>query len=189
MDENKTMHKDIGLFEIFTTFLRIGLFTFGGGLAMLNVIRHELLDKKKWIDNDEFLNLIIVSTSIPGLIAANCAYQLGYRLRKSMGAFFAVLGVILPSFFIILIIVSQFSKSLSGTTAQAFLRGSSAAVLAQIAYSTMIFGRDVVMDIYSMLVVALGLSLLLFLSLHPVLIILICMLLRYVLPVKRRDQF
>lgn len=179
--------KDVSLFEIFSVFFRIGLFTFGGGLAMLNVIRHELLHKKHWINNEEFLNLIIISTSIPGLIAVNCAYQLGFRMKKWAGAVFAILGVILPSFFIILLIVSYFSKGLESPRVLAFLRGSSAAVLAQILYSCVIFGRDIIFDKYSMAVVIIGLSLMFIFHLHPIIIILLSFLIRYFLPAAQKE--
>lgn len=183
----KTKKKQVTLFELFYTFFRIGLFTFGGGLAMLNVIRHELLYKKHWINNQEFLDIIIISTSIPGLIAVNCAYQLGYKMRSWLGASLAILGVILPSFFIILLIVSHFGGSLDNPMVQAFLRGSSAAVLAQIAYSTVIFGKDIIFDKYSIITVIIGLSLMFIFYLHPILVILISIIIRYMLPVYREE--
>lgn len=181
--EIKTGH-EISLLEVFFTFLRIGMFTFGGGLAMLNVIRHELLEKKKWINNEDFLDLIIVSTSIPGLIAVNCAYQLGHKMRGWTGAFFAIIGVIIPSFFIILVIVSQLGARIESPAVQAFLRGSSAAVLAQIAYSSLIFGKDIIFDKYSVLITVFGLVLLLSMHLHPIPVIFICIFARFLLPAR-----
>lgn len=90
--------------RLFLIFFKIGAFTFGGGYAMIPLIQTEIVDKNKWLTNEEFLDTIAVSQSSPGAIAVNISIMIGYRLNGLLGAIFSVLGVVLPSFIIILII-------------------------------------------------------------------------------------
>ncbi|MBQ9387066.1 MAG: chromate transporter [Lachnospiraceae bacterium] len=89
------------LFEIFITFLKIGAFTFGGGYAMIAVFQHETVERKKWITDDDILEIVAIAESTPGPIAINAATFIGYRVGGFAGAFFGTLGVVLPSFIII----------------------------------------------------------------------------------------
>ncbi len=95
--------------RIFLTMFKIGLFTFGGGYAMIAIIQKEVVEKQKIIDKDEFLNLIAIAESTPGPIAINSATYIGYKTAGFLGSFFATLGVVLPSF-IIIFIISLFYK-------------------------------------------------------------------------------
>jgi len=95
------------LFDLFYTFFKIGLFTFGGGYAMISQIKEETVEKKKWITEDELLDIITIAESTPGPIAINVATFIGCKQRKVLGSIFATLGVVLPSF-IIIFIISQF---------------------------------------------------------------------------------
>lgn len=92
------------LVELFVTFFKIGLFTFGGGYAMISIIEDNCVEKKKWITHDEMMNVTVIAESTPGPIAINCATFVGYKVAGMMGAIFATFGVVLPSFIIILII-------------------------------------------------------------------------------------
>ena len=92
------------LLSIFLTFFKIGLFTFGGGYAMISLIDHECVEKKNWITSDEMMNITVIAESTPGPIAINCATYVGYKQKGIFGAIFGTLGVILPSFIIIFII-------------------------------------------------------------------------------------
>ena len=89
------------LIELFLTFAKIGLFTFGGGYAMLSIIENICVEKKKWITHDEMMNVTVIAESTPGPIAINCATFVGYKKGKVPGAVLATLGVVLPSFIII----------------------------------------------------------------------------------------
>ena len=95
------------LAELFLTFFKIGLFTFGGGYAMIALIENNCVEKKKWITHDEMMNLTVIAESTPGPIAINCSTYVGYRQGGLPGAIAATLGVVLPSFLIIFLI-SQF---------------------------------------------------------------------------------
>lgn len=90
--------------KLFTTFFKIGMFTFGGGWAMISIVQREVVDKNKWLTNDEFLDLITVTQSLPGILAVNMSVVIGDRLSKLKGSLAAAFGTILPSFLIILAI-------------------------------------------------------------------------------------
>lgn len=93
-----------GLASLFLNFAKIGLFTFGGGYAMLSLIERTCVEQKKWITHDEMLELTVIAESTPGSIAVNSATYVGYRQRGFPGALFATIGVVLPSFAIIFLI-------------------------------------------------------------------------------------
>ena len=98
------MKKIKTLLTIFLTFFKIGLFTFGGGYAMIAVIEREIVEKKKWIQHDEYMDVVAIAESTPGPIAINSATYIGYKVGGFIGALFATLGVVLPSFAIIVLI-------------------------------------------------------------------------------------
>lgn len=98
------MKKIKTLLTIFLTFFKIGLFTFGGGYAMIAVIEREIVEKKKWIEHDEYIDVVAIAESTPGPIAINSATYIGYKVGGFIGALFATLGVVLPSFAIIVLI-------------------------------------------------------------------------------------
>ncbi len=90
--------------KLFLTFFKIGAFTFGGGYAMIPLIQHEVSEKNKWITDEDILEIVAIAESTPGPIAINSATFVGYRVCGVLGSFFATLGVVLPSFIIILCI-------------------------------------------------------------------------------------
>ena len=90
--------------RLFATFMKIGAFTFGGGWAMISLIEREVVDKNRWIERDEFLDLLAISQSLPGILAVNISVSVGDKLRGFKGSLAAALGTILPSFLIILLI-------------------------------------------------------------------------------------
>lgn len=90
--------------DLFSTFFKIGLFTFGGGWAMLSLIEREVVDRHHWIEREEFLDLLAVAQSMPGILAVNISTVIGDRLRGLRGSLSAAAGTILPSFVIILAI-------------------------------------------------------------------------------------
>ena len=89
------------LLDLFLTFAKVGLFTFGGGYAMLALIENTCVEKKQWITHDEMMNITVVAESTPGPIAINCATYVGYKQKGFVGALSATIGMILPSFCII----------------------------------------------------------------------------------------
>lgn len=89
------------LLELFLTFAKIGLFTFGGGYAMISLIENNCVEKKKWITHDEMMNVTVIAESTPGPIAINCATFVGFKQAGFIGSLIATLGMVLPSFTII----------------------------------------------------------------------------------------
>ena len=96
--------KDSRLVELFLTFAKIGLFTFGGGYAMISIIENKCVEEKKWITHDEMMDMTVIAESTPGPIAINCATYVGLKKGGFLGALLATLGVIVPSFIIIFLI-------------------------------------------------------------------------------------
>ncbi len=101
------------LFKLFFTMFKIGLFTFGGGYAMIAVIEKEIVEKNSWISHEEYMDIIAIAESSPGPIAINTATFVGYKVSKFLGSVFATLGVVLPSFLLIYAISFFYEKFLS----------------------------------------------------------------------------
>ena len=104
MKSQKAREGKITLFDLFFTFFKLGLFTFGGGYAMIANIRDIVLEKKRWLTEDELLQVITIAESTPGPIAINLATYVGYHKRGVLGSACATVGVVMPSFVIILLI-------------------------------------------------------------------------------------
>ena len=92
------------LTDLFLTFMKIGLFTFGGGYAMISMIENNCVEKKKWISHDDMMNVTVIAESTPGPIAINCATFVGYQQAGFVGSLIATFGIVLPSFLVIFII-------------------------------------------------------------------------------------
>lgn len=99
--------------KLFLLMFKIGLITFGGGYAMIAILDRELVEKKKYLSEEEFLDVVAIAESSPGPIAVNSATYIGYKQAGILGAFFSTLGVVLPSFIIIYIISLFFEQFLA----------------------------------------------------------------------------
>ena len=122
------------LFDLFIVFFKIGAFTFGGGWAMISIIEKEIVDKKHWVTKEEFLDLLAVAQSIPGILAVNMAVAVGDKLRGRGGAVISALGTIIPSFTMILAIAIFLTPDMikSNETLNNIFRGIRPAVVALI---------------------------------------------------------
>lgn len=120
------------ILQLFLTFLKIGAFTFGGGYAMIPLIQREVVEKNKWLTDDDILDIIAIAESTPGPIAINAATFVGYKVAGFFGAFFCTLGVVLPSFIIILLISFVLDQFKAITAVQYAFNGIRAGVLALI---------------------------------------------------------
>ena len=120
--------------SLFTTFFKIGLFTFGGGWAMISIIEREIVDKHKWIERNDFLDLLAVAQSLPGILAVNISVAIGDRLRGVKGSMAAAFGTILPSFLIILAIAIFLTPDIikNNAVVSAIFKGIRPAVVALI---------------------------------------------------------
>lgn len=101
------MKKD---FELFLIFFKLGLFTFGGGYAMIPQIKREIVEKRKWMTDDEMLEVVAIAEATPGPIAINMATYVGYKQNKFLGSVFSTIGVVIPSLVIIFIISLFFNE-------------------------------------------------------------------------------
>ena len=116
------------LIDLFLTFAKIGLFTFGGGYAMISLIENDCVEKKRWITHDEMMDVTVIAESTPGPIAINCATYVGYKKGRLPGAIIATLGIVLPSFIIIFLISKFFDRFLEITWVANAFRGIKIAV-------------------------------------------------------------
>ena len=122
--------------ESFKTFFKIGIFTLGGGYAMIPLIEEEVVNKHRWVEKNEMLDLIAIAQSCPGVFAINISIFVGYKLRKVRGAIATALGTALPSFLIILVIAMFFHQFEDNRVVAAMFRGIRPAVVALIAVPT-----------------------------------------------------
>ena len=122
--------------ESFKTFFKIGIFTLGGGYAMIPLIEEEVVNRHRWVSREEMLDLIAIAQSCPGVFAINIAIFIGYKLNKVRGAIATSLGTALPSFLIILIIAMFFHQFEDNKVVAAMFRGIRPAVVALIAVPT-----------------------------------------------------
>ena len=120
------------LFEIFWSFLKIGAFTFGGGYAMIPLIQHEVINRRGWLSEQEFIELLTIAQTAPGPISLNTAVFVGYKYRRYWGALAAVTGVVIPSFVIILLIAIFFAGIRNNIWVDAAFKGMRPAVVALI---------------------------------------------------------
>ncbi|MCF0196134.1 MAG: chromate transporter [Bacteroidaceae bacterium] len=130
--------RDSLLWTMFSTFFRIGLFTFGGGYAMIPIIRTEVVERHQWMEDKELMDLIAVAQSCPGVFAVNISIFIGYKLRRTAGSFLCALGAALPSFLIILAIALVFQQFRGNEWVERAFRGIRPVVVALIA--TPVFG-------------------------------------------------
>lgn len=121
------------LWQLFWSFFKIGAFTFGSGYAMIPMIEKEVVDRKKWFENEDFYNHLALAQSSPGPIALNTAVFVGYRMRGWIGALTAVLGTVIPCFTIILVIAMFLGDIRGNEYVEAAFRGIRPAVVALIA--------------------------------------------------------
>ena len=129
-------------YELIKTFFKIGIFTLGGGYAMIPLIEEEVVNRHKWVSKDEMLDLIAIAQSCPGVFAINISIFIGYKLNKVRGAVTTALGTALPSFLIILMIAMFFHQFEDNRWIAAMFRGIRPAVVALIAVPTFNMARQ-----------------------------------------------
>lgn len=127
---------------LFLTFMKIGMFTIGGGYAMLPLIQREVVDRG-WMSKEEFIDIFSVAQSLPGIFAVNISIFVGYRLRKKWGGFICALGTILPSFLIILLIALCFTQVKDNVWVEKAFKGLRPAVVALIAVPCLTTARSI----------------------------------------------
>lgn len=150
------------IWQLFWTFFKIGGFTIGGGYVMLPLIEREVVANKGWVEEEEFLDMIALAQSAPGVMAVNSALVIGYKLRGFWGAAIAALGAILPSFLIILFVARFYRLFRQIEAVEAFMAGAAPVVVALLFYAAYSMGKKAAKDRAGLLIglAAFGLSLL-----------------------------
>lgn len=166
------MHKKTG--RLFLTFLKIGAFTFGGGYAMIPLIQKEIVEERKWLTDDDILEIIAIAESTPGPVAINAATFVGFRVCGFFGALVATLGVIIPSFFIILGISFVLKEFQSNKVVQYAFNGIRAGVLALIIKALWSMYRQCPKNMVSCIIMALAFMLTAFLKVEVLIVIVGC---------------
>ena len=161
------------LFDIFKTFFKIGAFTIGGGYAMIPIIQKEVVDNKSWMENEEFLDSIAVTNSLPGPLAINTATFVGYKTAGIKGAIAAALGAVMPSFIIILIISAFFSSFGNSAILEQIFAGIRPAVVALIAYALVKLAKSAGITKINIAIGLTALTAILFINLHPIVVIIL----------------
>jgi chromate transporter len=161
------------LLNMFWTFFKIGAFTFGGGYAMIPLIETEVVDKKQWLSKEDFLDIIVISQTFPGALAVNSSIFIGYRIAGLLGAIIGLLGVVLPSFFIILVIAAFFMKFRNYHYVNLVFQGISAAVPMLILIAVVSLSKSLKKSYANFIIILISLASILFLNVHPVIVILL----------------
>ena len=155
----------------FVTFFKIGLFTIGGGYAMVPLIEEEVVNKKKWLTQEEFIDLLAVSQSVPGVFAVNFSIFIGYKLKKFPGALSLALGTILPSFLIILSFALFFQRFKEYEAVESIFKGIRPAVVALIAAPTFSMAKSAKINKYNIWIPVVSALLIWLIGVSPVYII------------------
>ena len=159
--------------DIFTCFAKIGAFTIGGGYAMIPIIQKEVVDKKGWISEEDFMDILAISQSAPGILAVNISIFLGHKLKGTKGSIVATLGSTLPSFTIILMIAMFFAGYQDNPTVIKIFKGIRPAVVALIAVPMINMAKKAKLNIYSGSLAAATAALIIFLKVSPLYILLV----------------
>ncbi|MGH4052402.1 MAG: chromate transporter [Clostridium sp.] len=161
------------IMNMFFTFFKIGAFTFGGGYAMIPLIEIEVVSKKKWISKEDFLDIVVISQTFPGALAVNSSIFIGYRIGGLLGAIIGLLGVILPSFFIILCIAVFFMKFRDYYFVNLVFEGISAAVPMLILIAVVSLSKSLKKSYANFIIILITIVSITFFNVHPVIVILI----------------
>ena len=159
--------------KLFGIFFKIGLFTIGGGYAMIPLIENEIVTKRQWIKKEEFLDLLAISQTAPGVMAINIAIFIGYRLRKVKGSLFATLGVVMPSFVIILTIAMFFHSFKENLVVEKIFKGIRPGVVALIAAPTFNMAKMARINRYTIWIPVVSALLIWLLDVSPIWIIVV----------------
>ncbi len=161
----------MNILKLFISFLKIGAFSFGGGYAMLPLIRKEIIDIHGWLTTKEFIDILAVVEMTPGPIAINSATFLGYKVGGILGAVAATTAVVLPSIVIILIIAHFLTKVKDSPYVSWAFTGIRPVVLGLITSASLTVAKDAIIDIKSLILMVILFYLTSFKKLHPILVI------------------
>ena len=174
--------------DIFTCFAKIGAFTIGGGYAMIPIIQKEVVDKRGWISEEDFMDVLAISQSAPGILAVNISIFLGHKLRGTKGSIVATLGSTLPSFTIILLIAMFFSGYQDNPTIMAIFKGIRPVVVSLIAVPMINMAKKAKLNFYTGALAVITALLIIFMKVSPLYILLVVAVVFTALTVWRRQK-
>jgi len=160
--------------ELFAAFFRIGLFTFGGGYAMIPMLEREIVEKYGWADNEELMDYYAVGQCTPGIIAVNTATFVGYKRKGNLGGIVATLGVVTPSLIIITLIAAIVSNFAELPAVKSAFAGIRVCVCVLIFNSVLKLWKGAVKDKFALVLFVLVFLLSIFLDISPVIFVLVC---------------
>ena len=139
------------LWELFLTFFKLGLFTIGGGVAMIPILRDKMVNEKGWFTDEDMVDVIAVCQGMPGVIAVNMATYVGFKRRGFLGSLVSTAGVVLPSFIIILLIAQGLSAFSDNPIVMGLLGGLRAAAVGLIIVAVWTVAKSVMKDTFSII--------------------------------------
>ena len=160
------------LLELFAAFFRTGIFTFGGGLAMMPMLQKELIEKKHWLTEEDLIDYYAVGQSTPGIIAVNVATFVGYRQAGILGGIIATLGIISPSIIIITILAGTINSISDYPYVQAALKGINVAVAALLTSVIVKFAKKTIKNVWNVLYMFVAFALIFFFKVPSYIVIL-----------------
>lgn len=157
--------------SLFDTFSKIGAFTIGGGYVMIPIIKREVVEKKGWLSESEFFDVLTISQSAPGILAINISIFIGYRLKGVKGSIVAALGTALPSFIIILLIAMFFNSFRENQIVERVFKGIRPAVVALIAVPVISMAKACKLTAYSVIIPVISVIVIVFTPISPIYLI------------------
>ena len=174
--------------ELYLAFVKIGAFTFGGGLAMMPIMQRELIEKRGWITEEEIIDYFAIGQSTPGIIAVNVATFVGYKRLGWFGGIIGTLGVVTPSWVIIMILAGAISSIDKYPVAQKALRGINVAVAALLTSVIVKFSKKTIKNIWNAVFMLLAFALIYFLKVQSVWIIIASLVIGCLLTLYRQKK-
>lgn len=159
--------------QMFLSFFKIGAFTLGGGYAMIPLIEKEIVDKKKWMERQEFLDMLALAQSSPGPIAVNTSVFVGYKVSGLLGVFAAVMGAVLPAYLIILFVATVFVGIKDNAVVERIFKGIRPAVVALVAVPVVNLSKSIKLNVKTAIIPIIVTLLVAFAKLTPVIIIVV----------------
>lgn len=159
------------LFQVFWTFFKISPISFGGGFAMMPLMKDKIVTEKNWLNTDEMIDAFALAQSTPGAVGVNSAAFIGFRIAGFKGAISATLGMILPTFFIVIALSSLFLFVRDNKIIEGAFNGIRPAVVALIAYAAVLTARSSLPNKSSILLLVIALTLMIFLKIHPIILL------------------
>ena len=174
--------------ELYLAFVKIGAFTFGGGLAMMPIMQRELIEKRGWLTEEELIDYFAIGQSTPGIIAVNVSTFVGYKRLGVLGGIIGTIGVVTPSWVIIMLLAGAISSVDKYPLAQKALKGINVAVAALLTSVIVKFSKKTIKNIWNALFMLLAFALIYFLKVQSVWIIIAALVIGCLLTLYRQKK-